>query len=135
MPTTSAARNRLLFFLLLLQPLTVLMKQTRQAVRAIKRSIVLRCLWGKQSSILLVTDDERKSFTKFTPGKSSLRDFGFKKTDFELKIASPFEIASERRNHKIGRAFLRFIYTSNYGGRFRIKLMRFLVQKNILSFL
>jgi hypothetical protein len=51
------------------------------------------------------------------------------KTDFELKIAS------ERRNHKIGRAFLRFIYTSNYGGRFRIKLMRFLDQKIFLSFL
>jgi len=63
----------------LLRPLTVLMKQTRQAVRAVKPSIVLRCLWDKQFSILHVIDVERKSFTKFTPGKSSLRDFGFKK--------------------------------------------------------
>jgi hypothetical protein len=37
-PLTSAACNRLLFSL---QPFTVLMKQTRQAVRAIKQSIFL----------------------------------------------------------------------------------------------
>jgi cyclopropane fatty-acyl-phospholipid synthase-like methyltransferase len=37
-PATSAAHNRLLFLLLLF---TVLMKQTRQAVRAIKHSIFL----------------------------------------------------------------------------------------------
>ena len=36
-PATSAAHNRLLFFLFLLQPFTVLMKQTRQVVRAIKQ--------------------------------------------------------------------------------------------------
>ncbi len=36
---TSAARNRLLFFLFLLCPFTVLMKQTSQAVCAIKQSI------------------------------------------------------------------------------------------------
>ncbi len=41
-PATSALLPRLLF---LLQPLTVLMKQTRQAVCAIKQSILLRCLW------------------------------------------------------------------------------------------
>jgi hypothetical protein len=40
-PATSAARNRLLFVLFLLWPFTVLMKQTRQAVRAIKQSIFL----------------------------------------------------------------------------------------------
>ncbi len=40
-PATSAARNRLLFFLFLLWPFTVLMKQTRQAVRAIRQSIFL----------------------------------------------------------------------------------------------
>ncbi len=33
------------FFSFLLQPLTVLMKQTRQAVRAIRQSIIIRCLW------------------------------------------------------------------------------------------
>ncbi len=46
-PTTSASLNRRLFFLylFLLRPLTVLMNQTRQAVRAIKQSILLRCLW------------------------------------------------------------------------------------------
>ena len=43
-PATSAARNRLLFFLFLLRPFTVLMKQTRQVVRAIKLSIFFRCL-------------------------------------------------------------------------------------------
>ncbi len=41
-PAASASLNRLLF---LLQLLTVLMKQTRQAVLAIKQSILLRCLW------------------------------------------------------------------------------------------
>ncbi len=40
-PATSAAHNRLLLFLFLLQPFTVLMKQTRQAVRAVKQSILL----------------------------------------------------------------------------------------------
>jgi hypothetical protein len=45
-PATSAAHNRLLFFFFfLLQPFTALMKQTRQAVHAIKQSIFLRCLW------------------------------------------------------------------------------------------
>jgi hypothetical protein len=38
-------------FPFLLQPLTVLMKQTRQAVRAIKQSILLRCLWFSQNWI------------------------------------------------------------------------------------
>ncbi len=36
---------RLNFFFFLLRPLTVLMKQTRQAVRANKQFILLRCLW------------------------------------------------------------------------------------------
>ncbi len=40
-PATSASLPRLF----LLRPLTVLMKQTRQAVRAIKQSILLGCLW------------------------------------------------------------------------------------------
>ncbi len=35
----------LIGFFFLLQPLTVLIKQTRQAVHAIKQSILLRCLW------------------------------------------------------------------------------------------
>ncbi len=42
-PATSAHLPRLLF---LLQPLRVLMKQTRQVVLAIKQSILLRCLWS-----------------------------------------------------------------------------------------
>jgi hypothetical protein len=50
-PATSAAYSRLLFFLFLLRPLTVLMKQTRQAVRAVKPSIFLRCLWLTQTGI------------------------------------------------------------------------------------
>ncbi len=36
---TSAAHNRLLFFSFLLRLFTVLMKQTRQAVHAVKQSI------------------------------------------------------------------------------------------------
>ncbi len=40
-PATSAAHNRLLFFLFLLRPFTVLMKQTRQAVRTVKQSLFL----------------------------------------------------------------------------------------------
>jgi hypothetical protein len=36
-------------FFFLLQPLTVLMKQTRQAVHAIKQSILLRFLWLRQA--------------------------------------------------------------------------------------
>ncbi len=43
MPATSAGLPRLLVFLR--RALTVLMKQTRQAVRAIKQSILLTCLW------------------------------------------------------------------------------------------
>jgi hypothetical protein len=43
-PTTSA--TFLAFFLFfLLWPLTVLMEQTRQAVRAMKQYMLLRCLW------------------------------------------------------------------------------------------
>jgi hypothetical protein len=40
-PATSAAHNRLLFFIFLLRLFTVLMKQTRQAVHAVKQSIIL----------------------------------------------------------------------------------------------
>jgi hypothetical protein len=40
-PTTSAGLPRLLFSFLFMQPLAVLIKQTRQAVRAIKQSIYL----------------------------------------------------------------------------------------------
>jgi hypothetical protein len=35
------------FSLFLLRPLTVLMKQTRQAGHAVKQSILLRCLWNE----------------------------------------------------------------------------------------
>jgi len=41
---TCAGHPRLLFFLFLVRPLTVLMKQTRQAGRALKQSISLRTL-------------------------------------------------------------------------------------------
>ncbi len=43
-PSTSASLSRLLF-LFLRWPLTVLLKQIRQAVHAFKQSILLRCLW------------------------------------------------------------------------------------------
>ncbi len=45
-PVTSAGLNGLLFFSFLLRPLTVLMKQTRQVVGAVKQSILLRCQWA-----------------------------------------------------------------------------------------
>jgi hypothetical protein len=45
-PATSTSLKRLLF---LLWPLTVLMKQTRQVVCAIKQSILFRCLWLAQT--------------------------------------------------------------------------------------
>jgi hypothetical protein len=42
-----AASNTFLAFftVFLLWPFTVLMKQTRQVVRAVKQSILFRCLW------------------------------------------------------------------------------------------
>ncbi len=53
-PATSA--TFLAFFsFFLLWPLTVLMKQTRQAVHAVKRFILLRCLWLCQSTVALKT--------------------------------------------------------------------------------
>ncbi len=42
-PATSTAHNRLLF---LLRPFTVLMKQTRQAVRAVRQSIFIDVYGG-----------------------------------------------------------------------------------------
>jgi hypothetical protein len=51
-PATSAFHYRLHFFLFLLQPFTVLMKQTRQAVCAIKQSIFLRRLCSDGDGML-----------------------------------------------------------------------------------
>ncbi len=39
------------FWLFSLRPITVLMRQTRQAVRAINQSIFLRCLWNQLSAV------------------------------------------------------------------------------------
>jgi hypothetical protein len=50
-PATSAAHNRLLFFLFLLRPFTVLMKQTRQAVCTAKQSIFLN-VYGIQHRLV-----------------------------------------------------------------------------------
>jgi hypothetical protein len=44
-PATSTRLPRLIFILFLLLPLSVLMKQTRQALCAVKQSILLICLW------------------------------------------------------------------------------------------
>jgi len=43
-PATSACLPRLPFIIFLLRPLTALIKETRQAISAIKHSIFLRCL-------------------------------------------------------------------------------------------
>ncbi len=53
-PATSAAHNRLLFFSFLLQPFTVLMKQTRQAIHAVKQSIFLDVYAQHSGSIVVV---------------------------------------------------------------------------------
>ncbi len=57
-PATSAGLPRVSFFFsflsLLLQPLTVLMKQTRQALRAIKQSIYLD-VYGYDTVIVMAT--------------------------------------------------------------------------------
>jgi len=52
-PATSAISSKAfsLFCVFLLQPLTVLMKQTRQVVHAIMQSTLLRCLWSRVSHI------------------------------------------------------------------------------------
>jgi hypothetical protein len=42
-PATSASSKASFYFFM--WPLTVKMKQTRQAVRAVKQTILLRCLW------------------------------------------------------------------------------------------
>ena len=60
MPATSATSFKA-FSPFLLQPLTVLMKQTRQVVRAIKQSILLRCLWFHQCLSCLLQHYSRYS--------------------------------------------------------------------------
>ncbi len=71
MPATSTGLPRFHF---LLQPLTVLIKQTRQAVCAIKQSILLRCLWLKVliskvilSIIIMSVNYGRKMFYNVGP--------------------------------------------------------------------
>ncbi len=58
-PATSARLPRLLF------AITVLIKQTRQTVRAIKQSILLRCLW----------------LTSITPCQTNVKRFGAEKVE------------------------------------------------------
>jgi len=53
-PATSTTSSKA-FSPFLLQPLTVLMKQTRQAVCAIKQSILLICLWDKHWYLMIRT--------------------------------------------------------------------------------
>jgi hypothetical protein len=62
-PATSTRLPRLLFLLL---PLTVLIKQTRQAIHTIRQSILLRCLWFTYV---------RKMFIKSTTGVNILKLF------------------------------------------------------------
>ncbi len=52
------------FSFFLLQPLTVLMKQTRQAVCAIKQTILLRCVWGRLRivDLLILTSLDQLAF-------------------------------------------------------------------------
>jgi hypothetical protein len=55
-PATSASLPRLF----LLRPLTVLLKQTRQAVHTIKQSILLRCPSSKKLSKIEIEEKTRK---------------------------------------------------------------------------
>jgi hypothetical protein len=57
----AATRAGLPSLLFLLQPLRVLMKQIRQAVCAIKQSLLLRCLWEKQHN------EKQTDFLSFYP--------------------------------------------------------------------
>jgi hypothetical protein len=59
MPATRAGLPRLFF----MRPLTVLMKQTRQAGRTIKQSILLGCLWAESTVMfaLVVTSQQKIS--------------------------------------------------------------------------
>jgi hypothetical protein len=61
-PAISTHLPRLLFTYFLLQPLTALMKQTRQAVRAVKQSIFLRCLWLKKQLISIFSIHQKDFF-------------------------------------------------------------------------
>jgi hypothetical protein len=64
-PATSAAHNRLLFFLFLLRPFTVLMKQTRQAVCTVKQSVFLDVYdWYPIQAVLLQNTFYRKNLTR-----------------------------------------------------------------------
>ncbi len=57
-----------LFFFFLLWPLTVLIKQTRQVVCAVKQSILLRCLWLECTLTII----ERTSCGCLPPGGSMI---------------------------------------------------------------
>ena len=61
-PATSAAHNRLLF---LLRPFTVLMKQTRQVVRAVKQSIFLDVYGVNPWKIVTITVSKRDKILNF----------------------------------------------------------------------
>jgi hypothetical protein len=64
----------------LLQPLTVLMKQTRQVVHAVKQSILLRCLWLAPQLFLFATGanswDKGTNTDCAQPAVSQLRQCG-----------------------------------------------------------
>ncbi len=63
-PTTSTTSSKA-FSLFLLQQLTVLMKQTRQAVHVLKQSILLRCLWPSLNYGLAHKQHTRKKVSGF----------------------------------------------------------------------
>ncbi len=61
MPTDTAGLPRLLF---LIWPLRLLMKQTRQAVHAIKQSILLRCPWCGWTAVRATAATKKLIFEK-----------------------------------------------------------------------
>ncbi len=56
-PANSASLSMLLFIFILLWPLTVQMKQTRQAVCAVEQSILLRCLCMPSSQKVNIAEE------------------------------------------------------------------------------
>ncbi len=74
-PATSASLNRLLFFLFLLWPWTVLMKQTRQAVHAVKQPILLRCLWLASIFFIQNTNNVKKQINLSLDAKKQLNSY------------------------------------------------------------
>ncbi len=83
MPATSVDSSKALFAFLL-RPLTVLMRQTRQAVGAINQSIFRRCLWAS-----LIIEGKGQDLTcKVNRAQSSTRSGNTKGGSVTVQLTS-----------------------------------------------